>query len=556
MSLSASLYQGITGLQAHSEKISVIGNNLANVSTVGFKGANMHFEDVMSQDVYTSAGVAQVGRGVRVAAIYSDFAQGSFESTTESTDLAIGGSGFFTVKAKNTDNQYYTRAGNFRFDKDGYLTDPHGYVVQGWAMVKASTAAATGATTSTANTNTFAISGSPTDIRINNFQSPPEATSNVSVITNLDPNNKSKSNSTENPYFAMFNNWNGNATTPLASTAYGYSSTLKVYDEVGAAHNLTVYFDQVTLSNAGGNTVWEYMVTCAPSEDGRTLSGANGALSSLTGTSAAGVLMIGTMTFRAGALISESAYTLKSNGGGALKNLNSWQLADFSTGGYPLITPNFIQASNASIATAANSTPIAMNFGIRNTELTSNGSGSYSVGWSQSKGSLGNTAASVGNAISNVGWLPGFKSPVIDAMTTQSYDTGGSSTLFQSQDGYTAGFLQSISVSREGILTGRYSNGQVLDLYSLTLTSFTNQWGLRREGGNLFSETRESGPALTGQANSPGKGTVASSTLEQSNVDMGTQFVQLITAQRGFQANTKVITTADSMLGEVIAMKR
>ncbi|MDP3428071.1 MAG: flagellar hook-basal body complex protein, partial [Humidesulfovibrio sp.] len=125
-----------------------------------------------------------------------------------------------------------------------------------------------------------------------------------------------------------------------------------------------------------------------------------------------------------------------------------------------------------------------------------------------------------------------------------------------SQDGYTAGFLQSISVSREGILTGRYSNGQVLDLYSLTLTSFTNQWGLRREGGNLFSETRESGPALTGQANSPGKGTIASSTLEQSNVDMGAQFVSLITAQRGFQANTKVITTADSMLGEIIAMKR
>jgi len=555
MSLSSSLYQGITGLQAHSEKISVIGNNLANVSTVGFKGARMHFEDVMSQDTYTSAGVAQVGRGVRVAAIYSDFAQGSFESTTESTDLAIGGSGFFTVKPQNTDNTYYTRAGNFRFDKDGYLTDPHGYVLQGWAMVKASTAAATGATTSTANVNTFSITGSPTDIRINNFQSPPEATSNISVITNLDPNNASKSNSSTDPYFAMFNNWDGTATTPLASTAYGYSSTLKVYDAVGAAHNLTVYYDQVTLSNAGGNTVWEYMVTSTPSEDGRILSGANGTLTSVNATSAAGVLMIGTMTFRAGALVSESAYTLKSNGGTlGMKNLTSWQLADFSTGGYPLITPNFIQASNASISTATNATPIAVNFGIRNTDLTSNGSGI--LGWSQAKGTLGNTAAAVGPMISNVGWVPGFKSPVIDAMTTQSYDTGGSSTLFQSQDGYTAGFLQSISVSREGILTGRYSNGQVLDLYSLTLTSFTNQWGLRREGGNLFSETRESGPALTGEANSPGKGTIASSTLEQSNVDMGSEFVQMITAQRGFQANTKVITTADSMLGEIIAMKR
>jgi flagellar hook protein FlgE len=554
MSLSASLYQGITGLQAHSEKISVIGNNLANVSTVGFKGASMYFEDVMSQDVYTSAGVAQVGRGVRVAAIYSDFAQGSFESTSESTDLAIGGSGFFTVKPKTTDNQYYTRAGNFRFDSDGYLCDPHGYVVQGWAMVKASTAAATGATTSTANTNTFSITGSPTDIRINNFQSPPEATTKVSIITNLDPNNLSKSNSLTNPYFAMFNNWNGTAATPLASTAYGYSSTLKVYDEVGAAHNLTVYYDQVTLSNAGGNTVWEYMVTCSPSEDGRTLSGADGNLLAMSTTSAAGVLMVGTMTFRAGQLVGESAYTLKSNAGGAVKGLDAWKLADFSTGGYPLITPNFIQASNASLATNLTATPIEINFGIRNTDLTSNGSGI--LGWAQARGALNMNASAVGAKISNVGWLPNMKTPSIDAMATQSYDTGGSSTLFQSQNGYTAGFLQSISVSRDGILTGRYSNGQVLDLYSLTLTSFTNQWGLRREGGNLFSETRESGPALTGEANSPGKGTIASSSLEQSNVDMGSEFVQMITAQRGFQANTKVITTADSMLGEIIAMKR
>jgi flagellar hook protein FlgE len=325
MSLSSSLYQGITGLQAHGEKISVIGNNLANVSTVGFKGARMHFEDVMSQDYSTAAGVAQVGRGVRVAAIYSDFAQGSFESTTESTDLAIGGSGFFTVKVPTSETQYYTRAGNFRFDKDGYLVDPHGYVVQGWAMQRASTTAATGSA-STASTNEFSITGSPTDIRINNFQSPPEATSRVSVITNLDPNTVSKSNSTTDPYFAMFNNWDATQTTPLSSTAYAYSSTLKIYDEVGASHNLTVYYDQVTLSNAGGNTVWEYMVTCEPSEDGRTLSGASLSSLAMNTTSAAGVLMVGTMTFRAGQLVGESAYVLKSNGGGAVKNLDNWKL--------------------------------------------------------------------------------------------------------------------------------------------------------------------------------------------------------------------------------------
>jgi len=146
MSLSSSLYQGITGLQAHSQAISVIGNNLANVSTTGYKGSNIYFQDLISQDISTAAGNSQMGLGVQVAAIYADFAQGAIETTTEATDLAIGGKGFFTVKVPDTDNTYYTRAGNFRFDSDGYLCDPHGYVVQGWEMVKASTSSATGNT--------------------------------------------------------------------------------------------------------------------------------------------------------------------------------------------------------------------------------------------------------------------------------------------------------------------------------------------------------------------------------------------------------------------------
>lgn len=559
MSLTSSLYQGISGLTAHSEKISVIGNNLANVSTVGFKGANIYFEDLMSQDVNTSAGVAQMGRGVRVAAIYTDFAQGSFETTTESTDLAIGGSGFFTVRVPTNEQNYYTRAGNFRFDNDGYLVDPHGYILQGWAMQRATTTAASGAAAT--DTPEYSIVGSPTDIRINNFQSPPEATSKVNIITNLDPNQTSKSNSQTDPYFSLFNNWRGTATTPLDSTSYGYSSTLKIYDEVGASHNLTVYFDKVTMSNAGSDTVWEYIVTCPPGEDGRILDGADGNQVRMADTSGAGVLMIGTMTFRAGQLVGQSAFTLQSNGGAlGVKNLTNWKLADFSSAGYPLVTPNFIQASNASTSIATSANPIALNFGIRATDLTSNTNGTWSMGWSQSRGVLASNAAAISTAadahISNSGWLPNFKTPSVDALSTQSYDTGGSSTLFQSQNGYTAGYLQNVSVSRDGILTGTYSNGQVLDLYSLTLTSFTNQWGLRREGGNLFSETRASGPALTGQANSAGKGSIASNSLESSNVDMGAQFVSMITAQRGFQANTKVITTADSLLGEIIAMKR
>ncbi|HWR04057.1 MAG TPA: flagellar hook protein FlgE [Humidesulfovibrio sp.] len=534
MSLTSSLYQGITGMQAHSQAISVIGNNLANVSTTGYKGSNIFFQDLISQDISTAAGNSQMGLGVQVAAIYADFSQGAIETTTEATDLALGGKGFFTVKAPNSDNTYYTRAGNFRFSSDGYLVDTNGNRVQGWAMQKA--------TTTSSSSTDYSIYGSPTDVLVSNFQSPASATTKINMVTNLNPSSTSQCDSTTDPYFAMFKTWNGQADTPLSSTNYGYSNTIKVYDSTGTSHNVTVYYDKVTMtSNAGADTVWEYMVTCNPSDDGRTIGG-----TSLKGTSGAGVLMIGTMTFRSGQMVGQSAYTLKSNATGDLKDTSQWTLADFSNSGYPMATANFIQASNASAATSVSATPISVDFGMRSKDRT----------WTQAKGAIASNASAVGTKTSSAGWVPNMGNPAVSALSTQSYDTGGFSTLFQNQDGYTAGYLQNVSVSANGVLSGTFSNGQEMELYTLTITSFTNQWGLRREGNNLFSETRDSGSALTGTAKSGGRGSVTSNALESSNVDMASEFVDLITAQRGFQANSKVITTADTLLGEVIAMKR
>ncbi|MFP4657699.1 MAG: flagellar hook-basal body complex protein, partial [Desulfonatronovibrionaceae bacterium] len=136
-----------------------------------------------------------------------------------------------------------------------------------------------------------------------------------------------------------------------------------------------------------------------------------------------------------------------------------------------------------------------------------------------------------------------------------NYSTG-STTIFQSQDGYGPGYLENISVDRDGVLTGNYSNGQVLELYALTLADFNNEYGLNREGGNLFSETRSSGPALTNLAGTGGLGTVASNSLEQSNVDLATEFVKMITTEKGFQANSKTITTTDNLLSTLINLKR
>ena len=564
MGLGSSLYSGITGLTVHSERMTVIGNNLANVNTTGFKGTRMYFEDLLSQDFSTVNGIGQVGRGVRVSSIYSDFGQGSFEASTESTDMAISGEGFFIVSPQGEEDKYYTRAGNFRFDNDGYLTDPHGYVLQGWEVEQTTTTVSSTSSSTSGSSDKTRIVGTPTDIRLENFQSTPKSTSEITIVTNLDPDAPNSATSGTNPYFAMFESWDGTQDTPLASTQYAYSSTVKVFDDIGTGHNMTTYFDPVPMSNAGGATVFEFMVTVDPTADNRTLSGANGLQTSIGqgSTQASGVLMIGTMTFTTGQLSGMSAFTLKSNGGayGGPDNLSNWTLANFSTEGYPVCTPNFLGKEYASTALASNASAIEINFGISNEDLTSNGTGSITRGWDSTLGTLPTTANAADFAqlgyISNAGYLPTFKSASVSALATQSFDTGGSSTLFQAQDGYSAGILQNISISREGVLTGHYSNGQVLELYAVTLSTFTNEHGLRREGGNLFKETRESGPALTGQAGSSGKGTVDGNSLEMSNVDMATEFVRMITTQRGFQANTKVITTTDSMLGEVIAMKR
>ena len=118
-----SFYSGISGLNVNSLAINVVGNNISNVNTVGFKGSRASFEDALYQSVYGTSGSSQIGRGANLSSVDTLFAQGSFESTTSATDLAIGGKGFFVVRSpNNAGNLYYTRAGQFGFDKNGFMT--------------------------------------------------------------------------------------------------------------------------------------------------------------------------------------------------------------------------------------------------------------------------------------------------------------------------------------------------------------------------------------------------------------------------------------------------
>jgi flagellar hook protein FlgE len=131
MGISSALYSGVSGLNSNGQAMTVIGNNLANTNTVGFKGSRTVFADLLSSSINGSGGVSQVGRGVGMSTVDQIFSQGTFESTESGLDVAIEGEGFFVLKQPGDETAYYSRAGAFRFDQDGFLVNPEGLRVQG-----------------------------------------------------------------------------------------------------------------------------------------------------------------------------------------------------------------------------------------------------------------------------------------------------------------------------------------------------------------------------------------------------------------------------------------
>ena len=475
MALSSSLFSGISGLGTLGSAMQIIGDNIANVNTVGFKSSTYTFQDLLSQNMATRSGGAQVGRGAAIGDITSSFEQGSFESTNSPTDLAIGGNGFFTVKESTSDRLFYTRAGSFSFNKEGYLINPEGYIVQGWAI-----------------DGNGEDEGTITDCLLSSFTSAPDATADIQVITNLDSDGDDNTAGAAVDGSVLYGAWDGSDLTvdPIGTNEYEYNSTMKVYDSLGSSHDITIYFDKHTAS-----TSYEYIVTCNPAEDMR--AGA-------AGNAQAGVMAYGSIDFVAG----------------------TGEISDI----------DMTQVSGAAAATVQ----------AEATDLT-NGHFTFDALFV-----TGGTAQTIeldfGSAYDGTAWENG-------SLATTNY-ASASKTVYQASDGYGAGDLQEFSVDVDGVITGTYSNGELIPLYRVALAKFTNEQGLYKEGGNLYSETRDSGAAITNKPGTNGLGNIAPNSLEQSNVDIATEFVKMITTQRGFQANSKMITVTDQMLSELIAMKR
>lgn len=467
MALSSALFSGITGLTTLGEAMQVIGDNIANVNTVGFKSSTYTFQDLLSQAVATQAGTSQVGKGVTLSDIYQSFQQGSFETTSSTTDLAIGGSGFFQVREAESTNTFLTRAGNFRFDRDGYLVNPEGYVVQGWEL----------------NDDGQDVS-SVTDIRLDSFTSPPRPSDEIRLILNLDQRESAISGVIEDA-------WDGTESQPMGANSNLYQTSIKVYDHLGATHDITAYFDKTATDHE-----WEFILTCNPAEDNR--AGFADTDEEL------GLLARGTLTFNEGSgQIENMSLDLCTAPG----TWNSLGAGDLNSSGYFEFDTEFISGEEQAIS---------LNFGSFSPDGTN--------------------------------WTP-------DSLSTTQF-AKPSTTVFQSATGYGAGDLQGVNVDVDGVITGIYSNGEVIPLYRVALADVVNPIGLEKVGGNLYKTTRLSGEAPTYRPGTNGTGNIAPNSLEQSNVDIANEFVKMITTQRGFQANGKIITVTDQMLQELINLKR
>ncbi|GGC92367.1 flagellar hook protein FlgE [Undibacterium terreum] len=423
--------QGLSGLNASSKQLDVIGNNIANAQTVGFKAAQAQFADVYANSL-NGSGAGQVGIGVKVATVAQQFTQGNISPTQNPLDIAISGPGFFRMSDNGAVS--YTRNGQFHLDDNGFIVNAQGLNLTGYPV------GSTG----------LILAGTPVPLHINTADQPPKATTEADTIINLD------SRATI-PTVPAFN--------PLDPNSYTQKTPVDIYDTLGNKHTLeTFYVKTAPVPPATG--VGEYDIYS-------TLDG----VPVVTATGTPG--LIGHAVFDTLGKLDPLATT-------------------------PVTTPPFTFSMDiGAVTTAAGAAPQTITYSI---------TGSTQFGAAYSLNAL-------------------------------------------HQDGFTSGKLSKFNTGKDGTILGTYTNGQTAVLGQVILSNFTDPNGLQSIGDNQWVETSESGPPLAGVPSSSGLGTLTSSATEDSNTDLTGELVNMITAQRVYQANAQTIKTEDQILQTLVNLR-
>lgn len=484
-----SLYSGVSGLKVHQTKMDVIGNNIANVNTIGFKASTVQFSDVFYQTTQSASGAnaltgmagmnaKQIGLGTTLSSISASMStQGGAQRTDNATDIMITGNAFFVVN--NGNGNYFTKNGSFTIDGSGYLATESGYYVMGWSpdpenpnKIKQDTV------------NKIAIQTPE------NSTTPPEATTDVTLKGNID---KTDSN--------------------LAGDGYIISS--EFYDNLGNAY--TAKFKLTTAGTATGLNQYKMALAGITDKDGKAVTSA----------------LIGNVKF------GNDDYTIDANGvitGTAItdpKAATASLYFDANTGAFVSSSPN---------ATAP-TLPITPATQIDNLDMTI---------------TAGVPTTGTETLFGDAGVIKYDVSSITQYSTTGACSISSSKgSLENTGAGKKVGNLSGISIQTDGKIYGSYDNGTSKLLGQIAVANFANPAGLESIGGSLFAATQNSGEFDgKGKDVSEDGGKFSTGVLEMSNVDLSSEFTNMITTQRGFQANSRIITTSDTLLDELINLKR
>lgn len=516
-----SMYSGVSGLKAHQNQMDVIGNNIANVNTTGFKGSRVTFKEMLNQTISGASSPQdgrggtnpkQIGLGVQLGSIDNNMGQGSLQSTGKMTDMAIQGEGFFIL---NDGKQYmYTRAGNMSFDEEGYLVNSsNGNRVQGWLAQEDGTINDTSMDNLEDITldKTMDASASEEMILDGNIDASIEnelKARSVDVGSGANTDRVSIDLSKTDNY----NQWEFKLTAGSAGSSFDFDTGYITYDEEGNITEITENIDGTG----------QDFTTNPPQID---IDGDGTYDDSIDVGSATDY------TSRAYKTFSTSIYD--SLGIEHDLSIKAEKIAD-----------NTWQIDESDINLS----------GVDNTSISLSSGTEHVINFDNSNGRISSGEA-VGITFDPIGGAASGQSINIDFSELTQF-AGDMTADVNDVDGYSQGELKDFTLSDSGIIVGSYDNGYNKNLAQIGIAEFSNPAGLIKNGETMFSVSNNSGDPKIGSAGTGGKGLISSSTLEMSNVDLADQFTKMITSQRGFQANSKIITTSDEMLQGLVNIKR
>jgi len=665
-----SLFAGVSGLRNHQVRMDVIGNNIANVNTIGFKASRVNFQEVFSQTIRSAARASgqrggvnpmQIGLGMAVSSIDTLFTPGNLQLTNKNTDLAISGEGFFILDGGG--GPLYTRAGLFDVDAEGYLSNPDGLRVMGWMAdefgkinpnsevqvlrIRGGERIPAEATSQLVfgglfDRNAGYTSTSPLEIKITVYDEKGSSypltysfihtagtdiwdytvktTSGASLSGGttgqlvFDPTTGKLSSSTVTPLtvtpsgvsplvitpdFSLVGQVD--TSTPPTVTADGQNPTAVLYANgalAGTATTVTLPPTGTVAVSLGGTTTADLSITLTRRADGDWDYRVTTTTAGATLANDTGVVRFDPST---GKFLAASGDPVKVTVGSASTNITlNWSgltqvgAAVVTQDGHPVqegngvIPPRATEvikfAQNLSAEAAAGtqvqtSTTVYDHKGVAHpvfvtfTRDASPNSWSYKITSpdftiSDGVGRVTFTTVGIYNAAPPTlvqpfrFTPPGGKEVVVTPDFTAITQLSGSSTvepddsLPTEKKGYPAGFFKSFSLDASGVITVAYTNGLSKALGQIALASFANPGGLLKQGNNNYSESNNSGKGIAGAPGTSGRGILAPGSLEMSNVDLSQEFTSMIVTQRGFQANSRVITTSDEMLQELVNLKR